>query len=502
MVLKYVQFAMGLEERVINSNLKIIYMKIKANLVLVSFFIISLIILIGCKNQESKNEKTIETSQDKIDSIKLKEESLTQSLSWEWAKGAIGTYESGDFSGVNGKSIVADSEGNIYVVGDFHGAKITFDKIISKSIGNSNWNSFFTKFDSKGNVVWVKIIEDYSETNLAIDSDDNIYMTCDEHFISKYNTKGDVIWKKTTELSQISIAINSIKGFYIIGSKDYPNRNLVKYDTNGNLLWSKDLIGVNYEINNQNGQEIKEASISVDNYGDIYLSGGYSSAKLKFGNTELKRVGLNCGSTGEACDMESTNGFIIKCNPNGNVIWSKNIGETNKYNYTFFKSSATNNKGEIFLVGQSNEYSFGGTFLTKYNRAGVVQWTKNISNCNQINHRINSVSVNSYGNVYICGFSRCESLSFGEFNETVQNGNLSFIVKYNQNGDVLCTKSLENIASSDSKVTSNCNKVITDDLGNVFITGYYKDGGLRFGKSTLSEQQQMGESFFIAKLKI
>jgi len=105
-------------------------------------------------------------------------------------------------------------------------------------------------------------------------------------------------------------------------------------------------------------------------------------------------------------------------------------------------------------------------------------------------------------NVYICGFSRCESLLFGKFNETAQNGNLSFIVKYNQNGDVLCTKSLENIASSDNKVTSNCNKVITDDLGNVFITGYYKDGRLRFGKSTLSEQQQMGESFFIAKLKI
>lgn len=496
---------MGLGKRVINSNLKIICMKIKANLGLVSFCIISLIILNGCKNQESKNEKTVELSQDKIDSLKLKEESLTQSLTWEWAKGAKGTLASGDFSSVNSKSIVTDSEGNVYVVGNFQGAKIAFDNIISNSIGDNNsWNSnvFFTKYDSKGNVKWVKIIEDYSETNLAIDSDDNIYMTCDEHFISKYNTKGDVIWKKNTELSLISIAINSTKGFYIIGSKDYPNRNLVKYDINGNILWSKDLTGVNYEINNQNGQEIQEANISVDNYGDVYLSGGYSSAKLKFGNTQLNRIGLNCGSTGEACDMESTNGFIIKCNPNGNVIWSKNIGETNKYNYTFFKSSATNNKGDIFLVGQSNENSFGGTFLTKYNRAGVVQWTKNISNCNQINHRINSVAVNSFGNVYICGFSRCESLLFGKFNETAQNGNLSFIVKYNQNGDVLCTKSLENIASSDNKVTSNCNKVITDDLGNVFITGYYKDGGLRFGKSTLSEQQQMGESFFIAKLKI
>lgn len=477
-----------------------ISMKSNFNIIGLLLFIASVLINTGCKNNESKSHENVKIShsQPNIDSLKLKEESLTQSLSWEWAKGAIGSNESGDFSEVNGKSIVTDSKGNVYVVGDFKGAKIAFDNIVSKSVGDFHWNSFFTKYDSKGTVVWVKIIKEYSETNLAIDSDDNIYMTCDESFISKWNCNGDKIWEKETDLSQISIAINSLKGFYIIGITDYPNRKLIKYDSNGKILWYKELLA---DVGD-NGTGILKASIAVDKFGDIYLSGGYDSKKLKFGNTELNRIGLNCGSTGEACDMESTNGFIIKCNPDGNVIWSKNIGETINYNYTFFNSSSLDEKGNIYLVGQSNESGFGDAFLTKYNRAGILQWTKIISNCDKMNHRIISVSVNNFGNVYITGFSWCESLSIGQYHESANNGNLSFIVKYNQNGDVLCTKSLENIAGANNKVVSEFMDLYVDNSGNVFITGSYEDGGLRFGKSILAEQQQMGKSFFITKLNL
>lgn len=478
-----------------------ISMKSNFNIMGLLLFIASVLINSGCKNNESKSHENVKIShsQPNIDSLKLKEESLTQSLSWEWAKGAIGKNESGDFSEVNGKSIVTDSKGNVYVVGDFKGAKIAFDKIISQSVGDVRWNSFFIKYDSKGNVMWVKIIKEYSETNLAIDSDDNIYMTCDESFIAKYNANGDEIWKKDTDLSEISIACNSLKGFYIIGINDYPNRKLVSYDSNGKILWSKELLADDENIHNRKG--ILKATIAVDKFGDIYLSGGYDSKKLKFENTQLNRIGLNCSSEGEGCDMESTNGFLIKCNSSGNIIWTKNIGEINIYNYTYFNASCTNEKGDIYLVGQTNKSGFGDAFLTKYNRAGILQWTKIISNCNKMNHRINSVSVNSFGNVYISGFSWCESLSFGQFHESARNGNLSFIAKYNQNGDVLCTKSLENIASANNKVVSESIDLTTDNFGNVFITGSYEDGSLRFGKSTLSEQLQMGKSFFIAKLK-
>ena len=127
-----------------------ISMKSNFNIIGLLLFIASVLINTGCKNNESKSHENVKIShsQPNIDSLKLKEESLTQSLSWEWAKGAIGSNESGDFSEVNGKSIVTDSKGNVYVVGDFKGAKIAFDNIVSKSVGDFHWNSFFTKYDS------------------------------------------------------------------------------------------------------------------------------------------------------------------------------------------------------------------------------------------------------------------------------------------------------------------------------------------------------------------
>ena len=103
-----------------------ISMKSNFNIMGLLLFIASVLINSGCKNNESKSHENVKIShsQPNIDSLKLKEESLTQSLSWEWAKGAIGKNESGDFSEVNGKSIVTDSKGNVYVVGDFKGEYI------------------------------------------------------------------------------------------------------------------------------------------------------------------------------------------------------------------------------------------------------------------------------------------------------------------------------------------------------------------------------------------
>jgi hypothetical protein len=250
--------------------------------------------------------QTIQESINIRDSLKVKEESLTQTINWEWAKGAIGKNDNGEFSDVSGNNIVTDSEGNVFVVGDFYGGTIAFDKILSKSIakGNIKWNSFFTKFDAKGNVQWVKIIQEYDVTGIAIDSDNNVYMISGQ-YILKYNSDGKKIWEKNNEMLGYSIAINSQNGFYVIGSKNYPNKSLIKYDSNGNILWTKDLKA---SFGSEEEKRDITADIAVDNVGNVYLSGGYSSAELKFGNTILRRVGLNCSSEGDDCDMESTNG--------------------------------------------------------------------------------------------------------------------------------------------------------------------------------------------------
>lgn len=462
-------------------------------------YIASIFIIIGCKNKENESSKTQET-QEVLDSLKINEESLNQTLNWSWAKGATGTIKSGDVLDKEGKSVITDSKGYVYVVGDFHGETIAFDNIVSNKIGEG-WNSFFTKYDSEGNVIWVKVIKEYNNTTIAIDSKDDIYISCDGHFISKYNTEGKKIWEKNTTMTEISIAVKSPNSFYLVGTTNYPSKSIVKYDSMGNILWSKELKTIdNY------GEErgLLQANIEVDSIGSIYISGNFSSAQLKFGDKFLNREGINYYSMG------STNGFLMKCDVSGNLIWAKNIGASNRYNLTTFGKSITNNEGDIYVVGWcdgnltigSISIDSHSAFLIKYNKNGDILWIRSISNCGA-SFRIEAIAINKFGNIYICGSTplACQSLSIGKFNETTTIGNVSFIAKYNPNGDELCTKSIKYLSSSEDKVISWCNDITVDKSGSVYITGRYEGGSLQFGNSILSKPQE-DHSFFLAKLSL
>jgi hypothetical protein len=466
-----------------------------------AYFIAAMIFITSCNNNTGSVNQNSQVSQETLDSVKTNEESLNQSLNWVWAKGATGTIKSGGILTKEGKSLITDSKGNVYVVGDFHGSTIEFDNVVSNSIGDGTWNTFFTKYDAKGNVIWVKIIKEYDATKIAIDSKDDIYISCDGHFISKYNSDGEKIWEKSTTMSSISIAVKSPNSFYAVGTSNYPNCSVLKYDSEGNILWSKELQPIVKEGEYNGGVQ---ATVATDDLGNIYIAGGFSSAQLKFENTLLNMVGSKHG------EMESTNGFIIKCDSNATCIWAKNLGIEGSYNLTDFEQVAVDNNRNIYIAGFSlmydrgiltigkKSYSSDLIYLIKYDKDGNVLWSKSPSGCFN-NTRPNNLVVNKFGNIYLTGCSWCQTLSFGQYEEHASEGNLSFIAKYNSNGDELCTKSIVNVLGSKDKVISRCNDLATDISGNVFITGNYEGGGLQFGNTKLPEPSR-DCSFFIAKL--
>jgi hypothetical protein len=380
-----------------------------------------------------------------------------------WAK------SEGGFYGDNAESICIDTNGNFYITGSFSSDSITIGSItlFNAFISSNTGDVFIAKYTPNGTVLWAKSAGgnnyDYGQS-VSIDISGNVYMSgnfispsiifgttnltnedtlgnSSDIFIIKYATDGTLLWSKSVggngndNAESVSTDANGnlyINGYFFsptitFGTTTLSNAGnddifIVKYNSDGTVLWAKSIGGTGYDYSN---------SVAIDANGNAFLTGSFSSPVITFGTTSLSHVGYG--------DI-----FIAKYTPEGTVIWAKSAGGTS---YDYGQSVSTDISGNVYMSGnfRSPSIAFGTTtlvnvgnldniFIAKYSTDGNGLWAKSVGVGGNNVYYGSFVSSDSSSNVYIIGTFFSPSITFGS--TTLANADNSgdysdfFIAKY------------------------------------------------------------------------
>jgi len=435
------------------------------------------------------------------------------------------------FNNANGSSninsIATDSQGNVYVAGEFLGT-VTFGGSDTYTDAGGHGDAFVTKYSSNGTYLWTKAFDSTHSigqgvyaNGVAVNSLGNIYITGifygsvnfagnsgtdnqtdagghGDAFLTEYNTSGAYGWTKTFNSTNSgsngvyagSVATDASGNVYITGNFDgtinfnptgsggsqtssNPNSFLVEYSSSGTYDFTK-------TFDTSGGNSFSQ-SVAIDSSGNIYITGYFADTVIFDGSG-----GHDSQSAGGNSGADDT--FITKYASSGTYAWTKTFDITN--GWTNGWGIATDSQGNIYATGE-----FGGTvifdgsgghdsqtaagssydtYLTKINSNGSYAWTKsfNTSASGADSYGI-SVATNSQGDVYVNGVFQ-GTVNFagtsGTDNQTAGASHQNYYVtEYTTSGNYAWTRSLDTTNGTTDGWSGGA--VATDSLGNIYFAG-------------------------------
>lgn len=230
-----------------------------------------------------------------------------------------------------GRGIVCDNSGNIYVVGQYEDGAVFGST--TYTVANTPWgkysDGYIAKYDPNGNLLWVKKIgEEYLDAawDITIDGAGKLYVTGE--FTSGIFTGSNIYWSNGKEDMFIAC-----------------------YDQNGNCQWV-----------NKGGGSVMDRGRGVGVDGNTILVTGQFGLSATFGSVNVN-----------APDSEDV--FVAAFDNSGNYLWVRTVGgSADAFEYDGYESgnAVCGTGGVVYATGAILDgATFGSTNLTGYTRTDV-----------------------------------------------------------------------------------------------------------------------------------
>ncbi len=441
-----------------------------------------------------------------------------------------------------GNSITVDSQGNVYITGQFGGTTI-FGSISLTATGSSNSNIFVAKYNSSGVVQWAVSAASsggYDKgTGIKVDAVGNVYVT---GMFSNTATFGSTPSISVTSAGSSDIFVAKYNNFGIVqwvqraGGTGYDQASSLALDASGNILITGNFVNTASfgatTLTSAGGSDIFVAKcnntagtfstansaggVGADggtaigiNLGGIFLT-GYFSGTATFGSTSLVSAG-------------NTDIFLTKYSPVSNT-WDQSFrmggigadvanaivmepGTANYYIAGGFEDiiSFPTVIGSNFppLIGANSITSSGrrDIFVAKFTAgAGLPnnKWVQRSGGATS-NDIANGLALDASGNVYVTGtFS--DMATFGSTTLIPEGMDDIFTMKYgtniNNNAGIF-----KWVQKNGSIAFDNSSSIACDANNNIYVTGYF-NGKICFGSTILNgSATYTNPDLFVGRLK-
>jgi hypothetical protein len=298
-------------------------------------------------------------------------------------------------------TLAVDAAGNAYVVGS--------------RWNGTEWRYRTTKYAPDGSVAWNAMQSPQTENpgqfpyGIGVDAAGNVYVTGSNYvqFVTiKYDSAGTQQWLKRYSFpggvyqQPRAMAVDAAGNVYVTGRSQAGGAGIdqfdyatVKYDTDGNELWTA-------RYNGPDGLQDEVLALALDPDGNVYVTGGSKGAggRNDYATVKYDASGVQQWASryGSGRHGDQGNGIVV----NGDSVVVTGISNTGDHYdaMTFAYDRATgvqqwsatvtgphNNYGSALVRdGQSNVYLAGsnwnpgnGLMMAKFDAAGTQQWLRN-----------------------------------------------------------------------------------------------------------------------------
>ena len=317
-------------------------------------------------------------------------------------------FDSDQHGNDNLHDMVVDGQGNIYLAGEsYRGTTLDFDYTV-------------LKYDSSGNLVWMRHFDGGSDqlTSMDLDPSGNVLVTGQslrigftfDYLTLKYDPQGALLWQARFDGGQgdggREVETDAQGNVYVTGTSSVivsgatTDIVTIKYNSAGQQQWLN-----RYDSQISQGEE-RAHELEVDCQGNVYVMGNVDpnyvednivfkinnagvtqwikiwSASGEAANELSSQIAADCsgnvyvtGITNIGNEINNNDAYLVKLDPStGSTLWSRIYDEPFSGDYQGDNQLLIDPDGSVYLGTTSQHFFNYNLVIMKYSTAGNVVW--------------------------------------------------------------------------------------------------------------------------------